>query len=65
MQQHDGGDRVEYLQEVEHSDSLFYVPPSNDAKSSVFGLKTNLAGFVKEPKMHYYESQKKARTPTG
>lgn len=31
MQQHDGGDRVEYLQEVEHSDSLFYVPPSNDA----------------------------------
>jgi hypothetical protein len=31
MQQHDGGDRVEYLQEVEHSDSSFYVPPSNDA----------------------------------
>jgi hypothetical protein len=30
MQQHDGGDRVEYLQEVEHSDSSFYVPPSND-----------------------------------
>ena len=31
MQQHDGGDRVEYLQEVEHSDSSFYVPASNDA----------------------------------
>ena len=31
MQQHDGGDRVECLQEVEHSDSSFYVPPSNDA----------------------------------
>jgi hypothetical protein len=31
MQQHDGGNRVEYLQEVEHSDSSFYVPPSNDA----------------------------------
>ncbi|MFY9565268.1 MAG: hypothetical protein WAQ29_02860 [Nitrososphaeraceae archaeon] len=31
MQQHDGGDRIEYLQEVEHSDSSFYVPPSNDA----------------------------------
>jgi hypothetical protein len=30
MAQHDGGDRVEYLQEVEHSDSSFYVPPSND-----------------------------------
>lgn len=28
-------------------------------QSSVFGLKTNLAGFVKGPKMHYYESQKK------
>ena len=31
MQKHDGGDRVEYLKEVEHSDSSFYVPPSNDA----------------------------------
>ena len=31
MQQHDGGDRAEYLEEVEHSDPLFYVPPVNDA----------------------------------
>jgi hypothetical protein len=31
MQQHDGGDRAEYLQELEHSDPLFYVPPVNDA----------------------------------
>jgi hypothetical protein len=31
MQQHDGGDRAEYLQEMEHSDLLFYVPPVNDA----------------------------------
>jgi hypothetical protein len=30
MQQHDGGDRAEYLQELEHSDPLFYVPPVND-----------------------------------
>jgi hypothetical protein len=29
MQQHDGGDRDEYLQEMEHSDSSFYVPPTN------------------------------------
>jgi hypothetical protein len=29
MQQHDGGDRVEYLQEMEHNDSPFYVPPAN------------------------------------
>ncbi len=34
MQKHDGGDRVEDLQEVEHSDSSFYVPPSNDASQS-------------------------------
>ena len=34
MQKHDGGDRVEYLQEVEHSDSSFHVPPSNDASQS-------------------------------
>jgi hypothetical protein len=27
--QHDGGDRAEYLQEMEHSDSSFYVPPTN------------------------------------
>jgi hypothetical protein len=31
MQQHDGGDRAEYLQEMEHSDPWFYVPPVNDA----------------------------------
>jgi hypothetical protein len=29
MQQHDGGDRVEYLQEMGHSDPSFYVPPTN------------------------------------
>lgn len=29
MQQHDGGDRAEYLQEMEHSDPSFYVPPIN------------------------------------
>jgi hypothetical protein len=31
MQQHDGGDRDEYLEEMEHSDPEFYVPPLNDA----------------------------------
>ena len=31
MAQHDGGDRAEYLQEMEHSDPWFYVPPVNDA----------------------------------
>lgn len=31
MQQHDGGDRAEYLQEMEYSDPLFYVPPVSDA----------------------------------
>jgi hypothetical protein len=31
MKQHDGGDRAEYLEELEHSDPLFYVPPVNDA----------------------------------
>jgi hypothetical protein len=31
MKQHDGGDRAEYLQEIEYSDPLFYVPPVNDA----------------------------------
>jgi hypothetical protein len=31
MRQHDGGDRAEYLKELEHSDRLFYVPPVNDA----------------------------------
>jgi hypothetical protein len=34
MQQHDGGDRNEYLQEMEHSDPWFYVPPVNDASLS-------------------------------
>ena len=29
MQQHDGGDRAEYLQEMESSDPSFYVPPVN------------------------------------
>jgi hypothetical protein len=28
--QHDGGDRDEYLQEMEHSDPKFYVPPMSD-----------------------------------
>jgi hypothetical protein len=30
MQQHDGGDRAEYLQEMESSDPPFYVPPVAD-----------------------------------
>jgi hypothetical protein len=34
MQQHDGGDRAEYLQEMEISDPEFYVPPMNDASFS-------------------------------
>jgi hypothetical protein len=34
MQQHDGGDRAEYLQEMESSDPEFYVPPLNDASFS-------------------------------
>jgi hypothetical protein len=34
MQEHDGGDREEYLQEMEHSDPWFYVPPANDASLS-------------------------------
>jgi hypothetical protein len=34
MTQHDGGDRAEYLQEMEHSDPWFYVPPVNDASIS-------------------------------
>jgi hypothetical protein len=29
MEQHDGGDRAEYLQEMETSDPSFYVPPTN------------------------------------
>jgi hypothetical protein len=34
MAQHDGGDRDEYLQEMEHSDPRLYVPPANDANHS-------------------------------
>jgi hypothetical protein len=34
MKQHDGGDRAEYLQEMDHSDPWFYVPPVNDASLS-------------------------------
>jgi hypothetical protein len=34
MQQHDGGDRAEYLQEMGYSDPWFYVPPVNDASVS-------------------------------
>jgi hypothetical protein len=34
MAQHDGGDRDEYLQEMEHSDPWSYVPPTNDASLS-------------------------------
>ena len=34
MQQHDGGDRAEYLQEMDSSDPWFYVPPVNDASLS-------------------------------
>jgi hypothetical protein len=33
-QQYDSGDRAEYLQEIEHSDPLFYVSPVNDARLS-------------------------------
>ena len=33
--QHDGGDRAEYLQELEYSDPLFYVPPVNETSSQV------------------------------
>jgi hypothetical protein len=29
MAQHDGGDRAAYLQEMEHSDPSFYMPPTN------------------------------------
>ena len=29
MKQHDGGDRAEYLQDMEYSDPWFYVPPTN------------------------------------
>jgi hypothetical protein len=33
MEQHDGGDRNEYLQEIEHSDPEFYVPAVSGANS--------------------------------
>jgi hypothetical protein len=31
--QHDGGDRAEYLHELEYSDPEFYVPPMNETSS--------------------------------
>ena len=34
MTQHDGGDRAEYLQEMEHNDPWFYVPPVKDTSLS-------------------------------
>ena len=34
MEQHDGGDRNEYLQEMEHSDPEFYVPAVSEANST-------------------------------
>ena len=34
MKQHDGGDRAEYLQEMENSDPRIYVPPVNDVSHS-------------------------------
>jgi hypothetical protein len=34
MAQHDGGDRAEYLQEMEHNDPAFYVPPVNNGSLS-------------------------------
>jgi hypothetical protein len=34
MEQHDGGDRNEYLQEMEHNDPEFYVPAVSEASSS-------------------------------
>jgi hypothetical protein len=34
MEQHDGGDRNEYLQEIEHSDPEFYVPAVSEANST-------------------------------
>jgi hypothetical protein len=33
MEQHDGGDRNEYLQEMEHSDPEYYVPAVSGASS--------------------------------
>ena len=34
MQQHDGVDRAEYLQEMENSDPWFYVSPVSDVSLS-------------------------------
>jgi hypothetical protein len=34
MQRHDGGNRAEYLQEMENSDPWLYVPPVSDASLS-------------------------------
>ena len=34
MQQHEGGDRTKYLQEMEDNDSLFYVSPMNGTSPS-------------------------------
>jgi hypothetical protein len=34
MKQHDGGDRNEYLQEMEHRDPEFYVPAVSEANST-------------------------------
>ena len=33
MERHDGGDRNEYLQEMEHSDPELYVPAVSEASS--------------------------------
>jgi hypothetical protein len=33
MAQHDGGDRAEYLQEMEQSDPAFYVPPAKNSSN--------------------------------
>jgi hypothetical protein len=41
MKEHDGGDRAEYLQEMEHGDPLFYVPPVNDASFPVANNTSN------------------------
>jgi hypothetical protein len=34
MEQHDGGDRNEYLQEMEHNDPEFYVPAVSEVNST-------------------------------
>lgn len=41
MRQHDGGDRAEYLQEMESSDPFFYVPPADSQLKESF-LSSNL-----------------------